>query len=74
MSEQISENKKVNKQCCNHVFYVYQNRRKWSNWDEPSELMLGILLESAEKNKKVDTGTIAQSSIEYLMMFLRYAV
>ena len=36
--------------------------------------MLGILLESAEKNKKVDTGTIAQSSIEYLMMFLRYAV
>tara|TARA_B100000745_G_C19816628_1_gene269472 strand:- start:362 stop:475 length:114 start_codon:yes stop_codon:yes gene_type:complete len=37
-------------------------------------MMLGILLESAEKNKKVDTGTIAQSSIEYLMMFLRYAV
>jgi len=37
-------------------------------------MMLGILLESEEKNKKVDTGTIAQSSIEYLMMFLLYAV
>ena len=66
--------KQISEQCCDYVFYVFQNRRKWNNWDEPSELMLGILLESAEKNKKVDTGTIAQSSIEYLMMFLRYAV
>ena len=75
MSEQIKIRKCiVNKQCCDYVFYVYQNRRKWNNWDEPSEMMLGILLESEEKNKKVDTGTIAQSSIEYLMMFLRYAV
>jgi len=35
---------------------------------------VGHFIGIGKKNKKVDTGTIAQSSIEYLMMFLRYAV